>query len=62
MSNSLEVLSGPIETIKKQYEILSLLVNVESNEKVHWSQSPIGANNNMQLVVYFEVPTDKEMK
>ena len=56
MSNSLELLSGPIETIQKQYEILSDLVIVEYNGKVHGSQSHIGANNSIQLIVYYEVP------
>lgn len=56
MSNGLELLSGPIETIQKQYEILSDLVIVEYNGKVHGSQSHIGANNSMQLIVYYEVP------
>ena len=55
-SNSIELLSGPIETIKKQYEILSDIVIVEYNGKVHGSQSHIGANNSIQLIVYYEVP------
>ena len=37
MSNSFELLTGPIETIQKKYEILSDLVT-EHNGKVHGSQ------------------------
>ena len=56
MSNSLEVLQGPIADIQKKYEILSDIVS-EANGKVHGSQSHIVANNNsMQLIVYYEVP------
>jgi hypothetical protein len=55
MSNSFELLTGPIETIQKSYEILSDLVIVEYNGKVHGSQAHIVANN-MQLIVYYEVP------
>ena len=56
MSNSFELLTGPIDTIQKYYEILSDLVIVEYGGKVHGSQSHIVANNNMQLIVYYEVP------
>jgi hypothetical protein len=54
MSNSLELLTGPIDTIQKKYEILSDIVS-EYNGKVHGSQSHIVANN-IQLIVYYEVP------
>ena len=37
MSNSFELLTGPIETIQKKYEILSDIVS-EYNGKVHGSQ------------------------
>ena len=57
MSNSFELLTGPIEIIQKKYEILSDIVIVEYGGKVHGSQSHIIANNNsMQLIVYYEVP------
>ena len=55
MSNSLELLTGPIDTIQKKYEVLSDIVIVEHGGKVHGSQSHIVANN-MQLIVYYEVP------
>ena len=55
-SNSFELLTGPIETIQKKYEILSDLVIVEHGGKVHGSQSHIGTNNSIQLIVYYEVP------
>ena len=56
MSNSFELLTGPIETIQKKYEILSDIVIVEHGGKVHGSQSHIITNNSMQLIVYYEVP------
>jgi hypothetical protein len=55
MSNSFELLTGPIDIIQKKYEILSDIVS-EYNGKVHGSQSHIGANNSIQLIVYYEVP------
>ena len=54
MSNSLELLSGPISEVQKKYEILSDIVT-EYNGKVHGSQSHINGNN-ISLVVYYEVP------
>ena len=54
MSNYFELLTGPIDTIQKKYEILSDIVS-EYNGKVHGSQSHIVANN-IQLIVYYEVP------
>jgi hypothetical protein len=56
MSNSFELLTGPIYTIQKKYEILSDLVIVEHGGKVHGSQSHNVTNNSMQLIVYYEVP------
>jgi hypothetical protein len=57
MSNSFELLTGPIDTIQKKYEILSDIVIVEHGGKVHGSQSHIVSNSNsMQLIVYYEVP------
>jgi hypothetical protein len=44
------------QTLKKQYEYLSDLVR-DLGGKVHGSQSHIIANNNMYLIVYYEVPT-----
>ena len=58
MSNSFEYLQGSIVEIQKKYEILSDIVT-EYGDKVHGSQSHIIASNNMQLVVYYEVPEGK---
>ncbi|HEX6671229.1 MAG TPA: hypothetical protein VF084_03280 [Nitrososphaeraceae archaeon] len=38
MSNSFELLTGPIDAIQKKYEILSDLVIVEHGGKFHGSQ------------------------
>ena len=38
MSNSLQLLTGPITDIQKKYEILSAIVTVEYGGKVHGSQ------------------------
>ena len=57
MSNSLELLSGPIDSVQKKYELLSDIVS-EYNGKVHGSQSHINGNI-ISLVVYFEVPEEK---
>ena len=54
MSNSFELLTGPIDSIQKKYEILSDIVT-EANGKVHGSQSHIIANNSISLIVYYEV-------
>ena len=55
MSNSLELLQGPIADVQKKYEILSDIVS-EANGKVHGSQSHIIAgNNSISLIVYYEV-------
>ena len=59
MSNSLELLQGPIVDIQRKYEILSDIVS-EANGKVHGSQSHIVApDNTLQLIVYYEVPEGK---
>jgi hypothetical protein len=55
MDNSLEILQGSADTIRKQYEILSDLIK-EYSGKTHGSQSHIDANNSIQLIVYYEVP------
>jgi hypothetical protein len=57
MSNSLELLSGPIETIQKKYEILSDIVITEYNGKVHGSQRDRDPKTGLiDLLVYYEVP------
>jgi hypothetical protein len=61
MSNSLKLLTGPIDSIQKKYEILCDIVS-EANGKVHGSQSHIIVNNLLSLIVYYEVPEVKEMK
>jgi hypothetical protein len=62
MSNSLELLQGPIEDIQKKYEILSDIVS-EANGKVHGSQSHIvtatANNSTISLIVYYEVQEGK---
>ncbi len=59
MSNSFELLTGPIDSIQKKYEILSDIVT-EYNGKVHGSQSHfITADNSISLIVYYEVPEGK---
>jgi hypothetical protein len=57
MSNSLELISGPIESVQKKYEILSDIVT-EYNGKVHGSQSHVIPHNAnaVSLIVYYEVP------
>jgi hypothetical protein len=55
MDNSLEILHGSAESIRKQYEILSDLIK-KYNGKTHGSQSHILANNSIQIIVYYEVP------
>lgn len=57
MSNSLELLSGPISKVQRKYEILSDIVT-EYNGKVHGSQSNVNGNS-ISLVVYYEVPEGK---
>ncbi len=58
MSNSLELLQGPIIDIQKKYEILSDIVT-EYNGKVHGSQSHIVSASSIFLIVYYEVPEGK---
>jgi hypothetical protein len=59
MSNSLELLQGPIADVQQKYEILSDKVS-EANGHVFGSQSHISHNNNeLSIVVYFEVPQGK---
>ena len=55
-SNSLELLTGPIDTIQKKYEILSDIVT-EYNGRVHGSQRDRDPNTGLiDLLVYYEVP------
>jgi hypothetical protein len=63
MDNSFEILQGSVDTIRKQYEILSDLIK-EYNGKTHGSQSHIDVNNSIHLIVYYEVPEGmrEEMK
>ncbi|MDQ4073792.1 MAG: hypothetical protein M3162_05735 [Thermoproteota archaeon] len=55
MDNSLQILQGPTETIRKQYEVLSDLIK-EFKGKTHGSQSHILSDNSLQIIVYYEVP------
>jgi len=56
MSNSLELLQGPISEIQKKYEILSDIVT-EYNGKVHGSQRDMDPGIGLiDLLVYYEVP------
>ncbi len=57
MSNSFELLNGPILEIQKNYEILSVIVS-EANGKIHGSQSHI-VTNSISLIIYYDVPEDK---
>ena len=58
MSNSLELLTGPINEIQKKYEILSDIVITEYNGKVHGSQRGQDPRTGqlIDLLVYYEVP------
>jgi hypothetical protein len=57
MSNSIELISGPISEVQRKYEILSDIVN-KYNGKVHGSQSNVNGNI-ISLIVYYEVPEGK---
>ena len=57
MSNSFELLNGPVAEIQRKYEILSDIIT-EYNGKVHGSQSHANGNN-ISLVVYYEIPYGK---
>src|SRR5918999_1390192 len=59
VSNSFELLTGPITDIQKRYEILSDIVS-EANGKVHGSQRDMDPKTGLlDLLVYFEVPDGK---
>jgi hypothetical protein len=56
MSNSFELLTGPIEIVQKNYEVLSDIVT-EYNGKVHGSQRDRDPKTGLiDLLVYYEVP------
>ena len=56
MSNSFELLTGPIANIQKQYEMLSDIVT-EHGGRVHGSQRDRDSKTGlMDLLVYYEVP------
>jgi hypothetical protein len=56
MSNSFELLTGPIDAIQKKYEVLSDIVS-EYNGKVHGSQRDRDPKTGLiDLLVYYEVP------
>jgi hypothetical protein len=59
MSNSLELLSGPISEIQKKYEILSDIVS-EANGKVRGSQSHIVATNSNRWLYTLKFQKIKE--
>ena len=57
MSNSFELLTGPIDTIQKKYEILSDIVIVEYGGRIHGSQKDRDPKTGLiDLLVYYEVP------
>ena len=59
MSNSFELLTGPIDAIQKKYEILSNIVIVEYNGRIHGSQRDKDLDGNLNILVYYEVPEGK---
>ena len=62
MSNSIELLTGPISDIQKKYETLSDIVT-EHNGKVHGSQRDRDPKTGMlDLLVYYEVPLGQRDK
>ena len=57
MSNSLELLTGPISEIQRKYEILSDIVITEYNGRVHGSQRDRDPKTGLiDLLVYYDVP------
>jgi len=60
MSNSFELLTGPIQDIQRKYEILSDIVS-EFGGKVHGSQRGQDPRTEqlVDLLVYYEVPEGK---
>ncbi len=58
MDNSVEILQGSVDTIVKQYEVLTDLIK-EFKGKTHGSQSHKLSNYALQIVIYYEVPEGK---
>ena len=59
MSNSLELLTGPFDSIQRKYEILFDVVS-EYNGKVHGSPRDRDPKTGfIDLLVYYEVPEGK---
>ncbi|MGD1838286.1 MAG: hypothetical protein ACPKPY_09565 [Nitrososphaeraceae archaeon] len=58
MDNSLEVLSGSPDFVKLKYEYLTDLIK-EYNGRTHRSQSHVINNDNLEIIVYYEVPEGK---
>ena len=57
MSNSFELLQGLIAEIQHKYEILSGIVIVEYNGRIHGSQKDRDPKTGLiDLLVYYEVP------
>lgn len=57
MSNFCELLTGPIQNIQRKYEIVSDIIIVEYNGKVHGSQRERDSNTGLiDLVGIYEVP------
>ena len=57
MSNSFELLTGPIDVIQKKYEILSDIVIVEYSGRIHGSQKDRDPKTGLiEILVYYEVP------
>ena len=57
MSNSFELLTGPIDTIQKKYEILSDIVIVEYSGRIHGSQKDRDPKTGLiEILVYYEGP------
>ena len=59
MSNSLELLSGPVASVQRQYEVLSDIV-IDIGGKIHGSQRDKDSRTGLlDLLVYYEVPEGK---
>ena len=57
MSNSFELLPGPVSKIQKKYEILSDIVS--SKWQGSWSTSQMITSNIISLIFYYETPEGK---
>ncbi|MGD1838513.1 MAG: hypothetical protein ACPKPY_10715 [Nitrososphaeraceae archaeon] len=58
MDNSLEVLQGSPDFVKLKYEYLTDIIK-EYNGRTHGSQSHVINNDNLEIIVYYEVPEGK---